>query len=157
MRLLPKAETPPQTPPVSQKYKVLVCDRGKAEGTTSPTPGPRRQEEGPCSGRQGTSLVPRGREERAYQPPGGAGKTHAVLGRKEPKKKLAAWSPTGVEWDRGILNPCEGEEGKLERPWETQRMGQPLRRLFLRTCRPARVAISNTSRTPSLVLAEHSR
>ena len=112
---------------------------------------------GPAQEGQGTSLVPGGREERAYQPPGGAGKTHAVLGRKEPKKKLAARSPTRVEWDRGILNPARGRKGKLERSWETQRMGQPLRRLFLRTCRPARVAISNTSRTPSLVLAENSR
>lgn len=74
---------------------------------------------GPAQEGQGTSLVPRDREERAYQPPGGAGKTHAVLGRKEPKKKLAAWSPTRVEWDRGILNPVRGRKGKLERSWET--------------------------------------
>ncbi len=34
---------------------------------------------------------------------------------------------------------------------------QPLRFLRLRTCSAALVAISNTSRTPSLVLAEHSK
>lgn len=73
----------------------------------------RGRRRGPAQEGQGTSLVPRGREERAYQPPGGAGKTHAVLGRKEPKKKLAAWSPTRVEWDRGILNPCEREGGEI--------------------------------------------
>lgn len=80
----------------------------------------------------------------------GPGETGAVLG----------WR----ELDGGAFGTEPQEEGGLGvslRPWEgprgAQRMGQPLRRLFLRTWRPARVAISNTSRTPSLVLAEHSR
>lgn len=55
-----------------------------------------------------------------------------------------------------FCNPLKGV-GERRRPCWSQRMGQPLRRLFLRTWRPARVAISNTSLTPSLVLAEHSR
>lgn len=84
---------------------------GRPKGLPLDQRGRRR---GPAQEGQGTSLVPRGREERAYQPPGGAGKTRAVLGRKEPKtRKLAAWSPTRVEWDKGILNPCEGERGKI--------------------------------------------
>lgn len=60
-------------------------------------------------------------------------------------------------WGWGVLHPMKGGEMGKEGSPGSQRMGQPLRRLFLRTWRPARVAISNTSRTPSLVLAEHSR
>lgn len=62
-----------------------------------------------------------------------------------------------MAWGRVICTPVKERVGGLRKLWGIQRMGQPLRRLFFRTCRPARVAISNTSRTPSLVLAEHSR
>lgn len=62
-------------------------------------------------------------------------------------------------WGQEVGSFCTPMKGGGEqgRPQWSQRMGQPLRRLFLRTWRPARVAISNTSLTPSLVLAEHSR
>lgn len=74
---------------------------GKAKGTKSPTPGPMQQEEGLCSGRAGHQPGSQRQGGRDYQLQLGAGKTHAVLGRKKPKKKLAAWSPTRMEWGAG--------------------------------------------------------
>lgn len=160
-RLLPKAEIPVPTPDAScepEIYKVLVCDMGKVERTKSPTPGPTQQEE-PCTGRAGHQPGSQRQGRKGLPAPtwGWGNKLMQSWAGRNQKRNwqhgvLEGWSGMGI-----ICTPLKRKEGKLERPWETQRMGQPLRRLFLRTCRPARVAISNTSRTPSLVLAEHSR
>lgn len=55
----------------------------------------------------------------------------------------------------GMSSGCSGL--CLPRRPAAHSSGQPLRFLFFLTCSPARVAISKTSRTPSFVLAEHSR
>lgn len=120
-------------------YKVLVCDHpsGEAKGTRTPALDQSRGCALPSSPlRLGNSCSP------GQQETGKGSLQHGVL---------------GGEWGLGqFLHPYEGRWASWRRG-KPQRIGQPLRRLFLRTWRPARVAISNTSRTPSLVLAEHSR
>lgn len=114
-RLLPKAETPVPTLDSSCEpkiYKVLVCNMGKARGTKSPTPW--------TTASGGGALLRKGRAPARFPEAGRKGlaaptwgwETHAVLGRKEPKKKLAAWSPTRMAWGR-VTVPLgrEGWEG----------------------------------------------
>lgn len=128
---------------------------GKAKGTKSPTldlsmGGGAAQEE------QGTSLGPRGREEGPSSPHLGLEKLMQSWAERNQKRTGSMESYREGVAGRVTCTPGKGRVGGL-RLWGIQRMGQPLRRLFFRTCRPARVAISKTSRTPSLVLAEHSR
>lgn len=141
--------------PEPEVHKVLVCDRPleKAKGSQSPAP-----RQGSSSSKRCSAHGRLGQACHGHLGGRGPGNSDAVLGRRKPEREPSAWSPRRVEW-RVNSAPQRREEGKQGRPGAgvSQRMGQPLRRLFLRTCRPARVAISNTSRTPSLVLAEHSR
>lgn len=110
-----KAETPVPTLDSSCEpkiYKVLVCNMGKARGTKSPTPW--------TTASGGGALLRKGRAPARFPEAGRKGlaaptwgwETHAVLGRKEPKKKLAAWSPTRMAWGR-VTVPLgrEGWEG----------------------------------------------
>lgn len=102
-RLLPKAETPVPTLDSSCEpkiYKVLVCNMGKAKGTKSPTPGPTHRigRRSPALEGQGTSLVPRGREE-------GPSSHHLGLG-----KLMQSWAERNQNrnWQHGVLQGWSG-------------------------------------------------
>lgn len=106
-----KPRSLPQTPPVSQKYIKCWCVIwGRPKGLRALSLDQCSGRGGPCSGR-GRADQPGSQRQggRANQPPLGAGKTHAVLGRKEPERKLAVWSPTRVEgggWVGGWCVMC---------------------------------------------------
>lgn len=121
----------------------------------------RRGERHPAHGEQQVlkALAPHG-PRRSQEQPMSMGGSSAAKG----SGQVAA--PQGPAWavcqhslpGQGTRCQCRCHAGAMRVPaGAAHSSGHPLRFLFFRTCRPARVAISNTSRTPSLVLAEHSR
>ena len=100
----------PRYSPVSQKCIKCWCDDplGKAKGIKSPTPGPRQQEEGLCSGSQSAETGPaattiRAGEARCSPGQEGIGKGSLQQG------SLIGWGC----WGQGeFLHPCEGRWGR---------------------------------------------
>lgn len=132
---------------------------GKVKGTRSPTPGSEHGGRGALlrKSKAPARFPEAGRKGPAAPPPLGLEKLMQSWAERNQNRNWQHGVLRGRGAGEGNLYPCEGKGGRVEEALGVQRMGQPFRRLFFRTCRPARVAISNTSRTPSLVLAEHSR
>lgn len=87
---------------------------GKAEGRRAPPLDQSSRRRGPAQEGQGTSLVPRDREEGPTSPHLELGKLMQSWAGRNQKKKLAAMESYdgGMEWG-GNLYPCEGKGGKI--------------------------------------------